>query len=118
MRIPGTLATLVLAGAATACFSDRPGTEPEPPASNGNTVDIVDFAYVPPNLSVPAGTVITWTNEDNQPHTVSADDGDSFESGIFDEGETYQLTAPAPGTYPYHCAVHPFMTATLTVTAP
>ena len=118
MRIPATLAKVVLAGAVAGCFSERPGTGPEPPASDDTTVDILDFSYDPPNLTVPSGTVITWTNGDTQPHTVSADDGDSFESGVFNQGDTYELTAPAPGTYPYHCAVHPFMTATLTVTAP
>ena len=110
-------AALALLGLA-ACFSDRPATAPEPPAGGGASVTIANFAYVPPTLSVASGTTVTWTNGDNVQHTVTADDGTSFDSNLLGKGQAFQLTAPAPGTYAYHCAVHPFMKATLTVTAP
>ena len=100
-----------------ACFSERPPTEPAGPVTS-DEVAIENFAYVPPSLSAAEGTVITWTNGDEAPHTVTADDGASFESGVLEQGGTFELTAPAPGTYRYHCEVHPFMTGTLTVTAP
>jgi plastocyanin len=119
MRLRSAAELALLAGAVVACVSDRPGTEPEPPLDGDVTVAIQDFAYDPPSLTVAAGTTILWTNADNVPHTVTADDGESFASDIFGENGTYQLVAPAaPGSYPYHCALHPFMTATLTVTAP
>ena len=113
-RVPPTL--VLLAGGLFACFSDRPSTGPEQPG-NGTDVAIRNFAYVPPTLTVVTGAVVTWTNEDDAPHTVTADDGESFESGVLGEGGTFELTAPAPGTYEYHCEVHPFMVGTLTVTA-
>jgi plastocyanin len=111
-----TLALLV--GGLAACFSDRPTTAPEPPAGGGASVAIMNFAYVPPALSVASGTTVTWTNGDDVAHTVTADDGKSFASDLLGKGRAFQLTAPAPGTYTYHCSVHPFMKATLTVTAP
>ena len=110
-------AGLALAGALAACFSDRPATGPEPPAGGGTTVAIRNFAYVPPTLSVTSGTTVTWTNGDDVQHTVTAD-GSSFDSNVLGKGQAFRLTAPAPGTYTYHCTVHPFMKATLTVTAP
>jgi len=110
-------ALALLLGGLAACFSDRPATAPEPPAG-GATVTITNFAYVPPNLSVASGAGVTWTNGDNVQHTVTADDGTSFDSNLLGKGQSFQLTAPAPGTYSYHCSVHPFMKATLTVTAP
>ena len=79
---------------------------------------ITNFAYVPPALTVASGSTVTWTNGDNVSHTVTADDGRSFGSDLLGKGQAFQLTAPAPGTYTYHCAIHPFMKATLTVTAP
>ncbi|HEU5040892.1 MAG TPA: cupredoxin family copper-binding protein [Gemmatimonadales bacterium] len=109
-------ALVLLAGAAVACVSDRPSTGPGP--VEGTEVAIENFAYVPPSLSVATGATITWTNGDEAPHTVTADDGESFESGILNQGGTFELVAPEPGTYEYHCEVHPFMTGTLTVTGP
>ena len=113
VRLAADLAALgVLAG----CFSDRPTTTgPEPPAS-GDAVAIENFAFVPPNLSVVSGTTVTWTNTDQVQHTVSSDDGHAFESSAFGQGQQFQFTAAAPGTYT--CRIHPFMHGTLTVTAP
>ena len=105
-----------LAAGFVACISDRPTTAPEEPTL-GTTVAIQKFAYVPPNLSVTSGTTVTWTNEDPDQHTVSADDG-AFDSSAFGQGQTFQFTAGAPGTYTYFCRIHPFMKGTLTVTAP
>jgi plastocyanin len=103
-------------GALLGCFSDRPSTGPTPPGSGGSDVTIANFAFVPPNLSVATGTIVTWTNTDNTSHTVSADDGHAFDSGAFGQGMTFQFTAGAPGTYGYFCRIHPFMKGTLTVT--
>ena len=97
------------------CFSDRPATGPVLPGS-GTQVRIDNFAFVPANLSVPSGATVTWTNQDNVQHTVSSDDGATFDSGAFSQGKTFQFTAAPPGTYRYSCHIHPFMKATLTVT--
>ncbi len=97
-----------------ACFSDRPATGPEAPGS-GSEVRIDNFAFVPANLSVPTGTTVTWTNQDDVQHTVSSDDGTTFDSGAFSRGRTFQLAAGPPGTYTYFCRIHPFMKGTLTV---
>jgi len=105
----------LLLGGLAGCFSDRPATGPEPPAG-GSAVAIDNFAFVPANLSVASGTTVTWTNQDDTPHTVSADDGRTFDSSAFGRGKTFQVTAGAPGTYPYFCRIHPFMKGTLTVT--
>ncbi|MEP6687946.1 MAG: cupredoxin family copper-binding protein [Gemmatimonadales bacterium] len=107
----------LFAGAVAACFSDRP-TAPDNSGGGGQSVAIENFAYVPPTLTVASGTTVTWTNGDDVQHTVTADDGTSFDSNLLGRRQTFQLTAPAPGSYTYHCAVHPFMKATLTVTAP
>jgi plastocyanin len=106
----------LLAGGPTACFSDRPATGPEAPPGGGSSVRIENFAYAPATLSVASGTVVTWTNQDAVSHTVSADDQKTFDSGVVDQGQNFQFTAGAPGTYTYFCRIHPFMKATLTVT--
>jgi plastocyanin len=111
------LVRLVVAASITAladCFSDRPATGPAAPGS-GSDVRIDNFAFVPASLSVPTGTTVTWTNEDAIQHTVSSDDGTTFDSGAFSQGKTFEFTAGPPGTYTYFCRIHPFMKATLTV---
>jgi plastocyanin len=85
------------------------------PASSANTVDIQNFAFSPDTLSVPAGTTVTWTNLDSTAHTVTADNG-AFNSDDLPTGQTYSFTFNTPGTYAYHCSIHPYMTGTVTVT--
>jgi plastocyanin len=117
MLLRSAVGLAVLVGAVAGCFSERPATGPEPP-TGGDAVSIKNFAFVPPNLSVASGTTVTWTNSDDVQHTVSADDGHTFDSSAFGQGQTFQFTAGAPGTYTYTCRIHPFMHGTLTVTAP
>jgi plastocyanin len=107
---------VLLAGVLAGCFSDRPATGPAPPVM-GDQVAIDNFAFVPPNVSVTSGTTVTWTNDDDVDHTVTSDDGTTFDSGAFGHGLTFSFTAGQPGTYTYTCKIHPFMKATLIVTA-
>lgn len=77
-------------------------------------VRVVDNAFEPGTLTVAPGTTVTWTNEGNDSHTVTADDG-SFDSARLDPGESFSVTFDAPGTFGYHCSFHPGMTATIVV---
>lgn len=82
--------------------------------STGNTVSISGFAFVAATTSVATGTTVTWTNNDSAPHTVTADDN-SFSSVTLNKGDTYSRTFTAAGTFPYHCSIHPTMTASVVV---
>lgn len=86
----------------------------EPPASGDDAVSIIDFAFEPAELTVAMGTTVTWTNDDDVTHTVTADDG-AFDSGNLPSGETFSHTFDEAGTFPYHCEIHPGMTATVVV---
>ena len=76
---------------------------------------IEDFAFGPAELSVAAGTTVTFVNNDTAPHTATADD-DSWDTGEIAPGASATVTFDEPGTYTYHCDFHPNMTATITVT--
>lgn len=79
------------------------------------TVVAQDFAFTVPD-SVAPGATVTFDNQDGAPHTMTADEGDAFDSGRVSGGSQGEVTAPAdPGAYAFHCEVHPNMTATLTV---
>jgi plastocyanin len=81
---------------------------------NQQMVSIQDFFFSPAQINVQPGTTVTWTNQGNAPHTVTADDG-SFDSETLDPGQSFSHTFQSPGTVGYHCEVHPFMTGSVTV---
>src|SRR5437879_2786405 len=79
-------------------------TAPQSPAPQGGTaVNISDFKFNPATLTVPVGTTVTWTNQDEEPHTVAAKDG-SFHSPGMDTYATYSFTFATPGSYDYICS--------------
>ncbi|AGM31285.1 amicyanin [Mycobacteroides abscessus] len=87
---------------------------PSLPAPAGPAVNIENFAFNPPTLTVPAGTTVTWTNKDEEPHNVVAEDG-AFRSPGMDARGTFSHQFTKAGTYTYVCGIHPFMKATVVV---
>ncbi len=109
----------------TVSVSAPPGTSPTSPAGGqpsapaaANAVTIKNFAFSPPTLTVKAGTTVTWTNTDPDAHTVTSKQGSGgpLQSAALATNDTYSYTFTQPGTYPYYCTIHPFMTATVEVT--
>lgn len=84
-------------------------------AAGANQVTIDGFAFAPATLTVPTGSTVTWTNRDEEPHTVAASDG-SFHSPGMGTGATFAHTFSAPGTFDYVCSIHPMMRGTVVVT--
>jgi plastocyanin len=83
-------------------------------AQDDTTVSIRDFSFDPGQITVAPGTTVTWTNEGPSPHTTTADDG-SWDSGELQQGEDFSFTFDKPGTYTYHCSIHPDMTGSVKV---
>ena len=79
------------------------------------TVKIGNFMFGPQELTVKAGTTVTWTNEDDTPHMVVSPN--NFRSEVLDARGTYAFTFTTPGTYKYFCFLHPHMTGTVVVEA-
>jgi plastocyanin len=102
------------AGAPAATASGT-GSAPAQAPQSGTAVTIQDFKFNPSALTVPVGTTVTWTNQDEEPHSIVAKDG-SFHSPGLDTHGTFSYTFANPGTYDYVCGIHPFMTASVVVT--
>jgi plastocyanin len=84
---------------------------------SGNSVAIKGFAFAPAALTVKVGTKVTWTNQDSDAHTVTSQgSGGPLNSPAMSNGATFSFTFTKAGTYQYLCTIHPFMTATVTVT--
>jgi plastocyanin len=63
------------------------------------------FLFLPSSITIPAGTTVTWINDERAKHTATADDG-SFDSGDQSLGQRYSLTFDEPGVHPYFCRYH------------
>jgi plastocyanin len=75
------------------------------------TLEVSEFDFE--DASAPAGGTLAVTNSSGGAHTFTADDGEFDEE--LPDGETVDVAVPAePGDYPFHCEIHPSMTATLT----
>ena len=100
----------------------RPAPTPTPkpmptPAPITVVVSIIvdssgNFAFSPSTVNVTVGTTVVWKNTTAAPHTVT---GSSFGSGTIPSGGTYSFTFSQPGSFAYHCMIHPYMTAVVNV---
>ncbi|HYZ41161.1 MAG TPA: plastocyanin/azurin family copper-binding protein [Stellaceae bacterium] len=85
-----------------------------PVAANAAAVKIDNFNFTPPTLVVTTGTTVTWTNDDDSPHSVHEKDG-KFKSAALDTDDTFSRTFQAPGEYEYFCSIHPRMVGKIVV---
>ncbi len=100
-----------MAPAATAPASAAPASAGQAKTVN---VDIKNFSFGQP-LTVPVGTTVIWTNQDDAPHTVTATGG-AFGSSQLAKGATFSFTFSKEGTFDYSCTVHPNMKGQVIVT--
>ncbi len=96
-------------------------TTPDLSSNNPNTptpvsITIAQFAFKEGTVTVKKGTIITWTNQDSSPHTVTSDTASVFDSDTMAKGKTFNFTFNTVGSFSYHCAFHPSMRGTVVVT--
>lgn len=100
------VATAVLMSTAAAM------TKAAPPSAAAVQID--NFTFKAPVLTVTPGTTVTWTNSDDIPHTVVSKDR-VFKSKVLDTGDSFSFTFAKPGQFGYYCSLHPHMTGTIVV---
>jgi plastocyanin len=77
-------------------------------AAGRAAVKIDNYNFSPPTLVVAPGTKVTWTNDDDSPHSVRENDG-KFKSAALDTDESFSQTFTDAGEYEYFCSIHPYM---------
>ena len=77
-------------------------------------VTIVDFGFDPKAVQAKVGDVVAWKNTGGAPHTATLDDG-TCDTGTINPGSVGMLVFSAPGTYKYHCTIHPTQMKDVTV---
>jgi len=110
---------------ATSQPTPTPTTAPSPTPTQTSTVanvKIVEqngkYSFQPATLSIKMGTQVEWLNTSDAPHTVTSDAAGDFNStSNITQNQTFKFTFTKAGTFPYHCNIHPYMKATITVTS-
>jgi plastocyanin len=125
MKIVTFLFLVVISMVAVSCgpgnqASQQTPTSPPSASASQMSVSIFTdqsglFGFSPKTLTVPVGMTVTWKNTTQVAHTVTSDDGASFDSGIVPAGGTFTFTFSKAGSYAYHCDIHPYMKATIVV---
>ena len=86
------------------------------PSGSIQDVAIDNFFFNPQNVTIPVGTTVRWTNNGTT-HTTTSDTA-VWDSGNLGTGGQFSFTFNTPGSYPYHCDIHPAsMTGTINVVA-
>ncbi|GAC1402425.1 MAG: cupredoxin family copper-binding protein [Candidatus Velthaea sp.] len=84
------------------------------PAGGAHVVHIADFAFAPAAVTVAVGDEVTFVNDDTEPHTATST---AFDSGGLDLHQSWTHRFTRPGTFAYHCTLHPGMTGRIVVRA-
>jgi len=117
------LFAIVASIAATpSAFAAETASVSAPVGSGVTGCEETNECFIPAEVTVDVGGVVTWTNDDSAAHTVTSgsaadtdDVGALFDSGLFLAGATFPVTFDEAGTYPYFCMVHPWMVGTVIV---
>jgi plastocyanin len=109
LTVPGSVAATTPASSVAATPDTGPSAEPA-----ALEVSLAGRAFNPGVLEVSVGDTITWVNDDDTEHTVTAFEG-AFDSGELAEGASFSFTFDAPGEYRYRCLFHSEMQGTIVV---
>ena len=109
-----TLLMGLLALSVTGVTASAGGSEPTGQTSAAAAVSMGDNFFSPARKRVKPRTTVTWTNNGQNPHTATADNG-SFDTGRLAPGERGSKTFKKLGKFPYFCQIHPNMRGTIKV---
>ncbi len=90
----------VAAGGGTACAAAPAGS------TATVTVTVKDFKFAPQPVQAKVGDIIEWSNQDSAPHSATLDNG-ACDTKTINSGASAMLVFNQPGTYTYHCSIHP-----------
>ncbi|MBK9710855.1 MAG: cupredoxin domain-containing protein [Kouleothrix sp.] len=85
--------------------ANPPAPAAAPPPAAAAAVSMKDFEFTPKEIKVKVGTTITWKNDGSKPHSATAVDK-SFDTAIFQPGESKSVTFSKAGSFAYYCQLH------------
>ncbi len=109
---PTTIANTPTTNASNTTPTLAPTTvQPTPIITNSDG----SYSFSPAKLTIKIGTTLIWKDVSSAPHTVTSDDGTTFDSGTVSVGSSFRFTFKTAGSFSYHCNIHPYMRATVVV---
>lgn len=93
----------------TTTIEDGQTVVKEATAAKTVTVDIKNFEFVNPVVTVKKGDTVKWTQRDSVGHTVTSDNNAWESLPVLKNGETFEHTFAEAGTFTYHCTPHQYM---------
>ncbi len=105
LTVTGLLAAALLLAAAPAVAGGGGGGGACVATASGPQMTMLDNCFEGIAHEVEVDSTLTVTNRGRLPHTLTAVDG-SFDSGVLDPGETFQVTVEEPGNIPVYCTLH------------
>ena len=119
--VAAVLAAAIACGGYGSSSPATPSSTPSPSTDGSPSVTIpagasfqTTSAFAPDDLTIAAGTTVTWINTDSVSHT-STSDGTGWNSATLEPGGRFAFTFQTAGTFPYHCVIHPGMVGTVVV---
>jgi plastocyanin len=119
-----TITTLLLVACGGGGTTPGPTATSQPTATATATtvkVQIIEqngkYSFSPAALTITKGTTVEWTNMSDAPHTVTSDTNAFSTTSNLTQNQTFMFTFNTAGTFAYHCNIHTYMKATITVTA-
>jgi len=93
---------------------------PSEESGDGRQVTLTDFAFSEGELTIAAGTTVTFRNSGSAPHTATEGvDGVAADDPFFNEqlapGDEVEVTFDEAGTFEVTCLFHPQMNMTIVV---
>jgi len=111
---PATVNVTTTSATSSASPTARTSTTSPSASLGAQTITISGFSFQPSALTIQRGASVTWRNDASVAHQIVSNTG-AFSSSVLNPGDSYAHQFSQPGTYAYHCGIHPFMTGTITV---
>ncbi|MFE5871402.1 cupredoxin domain-containing protein [Streptomyces roseifaciens] len=108
------LLTTLLAALSLGALMAGPTAATDKPLAD-QTVRMLNFRFDPQTVTVRAGETVTWVNPSPSTHTATSD-APGFDVTVSPGQSSGPVRFNTPGTFRYHCEIHPSMTGTVTVT--
>lgn len=86
-------------------------------AADTVTIEISNYSFIPPDVTVAPGTKVVWVNHDEMVHTIVSTDR-LFGSKGMDTDDKYSFVFEKEGDYGYVCSLHPYMAGVIKVRQP
>jgi plastocyanin len=117
LTVAVALAVLAFASGCSSSGSSTSGstTAAHPSSAHEVHIEIANFAFSPPSVTVKVGTIVTFTNKDSTEHTATSDSEGVFDTGTLAQDQSMKVVMSKVGTFTYHCSFHAFMHGSIKV---